>query len=508
MNVKLKTLKLLTFKVSFNYIDLSVTVLDVLNVASKQTFLLNHYMNAPKATIFSLFLLLFNWSGQGADSNPPGLMTYQGYLTDSNGVPLGNSAPANYDVVFRIYNVKEGGGAANALWTEQQTVTVDKGYFSILLGEGSQFGSWAHGDLSDVFTGGTASDRFVELTVMDVGGSDVVIAPRLRLVSSPYSQLAQHARSADTIVGYDNGAAQDILKAVGTQLGVGLSSGANPSAKLDVNGDIRGRGDLTLNQNAHVAQKLSVGKLTTASGALDVVGDLNVEGAFSLDGSMALEGTTSLRAASTSDISLSLHPKTGIPDYAMQFSMLQDKAVINTTAGSSVPLSIEFSGSTAVKISSNGDVESSGGQFIGHGTIPIGGIIMWSGSVGNVPSGWSICDGSNSTPDLRGRFIVGAGGAYNVAAKGGAATVTLTQAQTPLKNHSHAFSYEDRFDTDKNIGNRYSYESGDWEEAGDGAWGRNYRIMNSTTSNAGNSSATPHENRPPYYALAFIMRVE
>ena len=45
-------------------------------------------------------------------------------------------------------------------------------------------------------------------------------------------------------------------------------------------------------------------------------------------------------------------------------------------------------------------------------------------------------------------------------------------------------------------------------EAGDGAWGRNYRIMNSTTSNAGNSSATPHENRPPYYALAFIMRVE
>ena len=223
---------------------------------------------------------------------------------------------------------------------------------------------------------------------------------------------------------------------------------------------------------------------------------------------MALEGTTSLRAASTSDISLSLHPKTGIPDYAMQFSMLQDKAVINTTAGSSVPLSIEFSGSTAVKISSNGDVESSGGQFIGHGTIPIGGIIMWSGAVGNVPSGWSICDGSNSTPDLRGRFIVGAGGAYNVAAKGGAATVTLTQAQTPLKDHSHAFSYEDRFDTDANIGPRYSYENGDWEEGGDGAWGRNYRIMNSTTSGASNSSATPHENRPPYYALAFIMRVE
>ena len=39
-----------------------------------------------------------------ADAKPPERMTYQGYLTDSNGVPLGNSAPANYDVVFRIYN--------------------------------------------------------------------------------------------------------------------------------------------------------------------------------------------------------------------------------------------------------------------------------------------------------------------------------------------------------------------------------------------------------------------
>ena len=460
---------------------------------------------------FGLFWLTCSFAHSlihAADANPPSLMTYQGFLTDSNGNALGSSAPANYDVLFRIYDLKEGGGAANTLWTEQQTVTVDNGYFSILLGEGSQFGSWAHGDLSDVFTGGTASDRFVELTVLDLGGSDVVIAPRLRLVSNPYSHLAQHARSADSIVGYDNGDAQDLLRAVGTQLGIGFSSGVNPSAKLDVNGNIRGRGDLTLNGNTYIAQKLSVGKLTTALGALDVVGDLNVEGTFSLDGAVVLKGTTSLRAGSTSDISLSLHPKTGGPDYAMQFSMRQDKAVINTTAGSSVPVSFEFSGSDAVRISSNGNVESFGGQFIGNGTIPIGGIIMWSGSVANVPSGWSICDGSNSTPDLRGRFIVGAGGDYNVAAKGGAASVTLTKAQTPLKDHSHAFSYEDRFDTDKNIGNRYSYENGDWEEAGDGAWGRNYRIMNSTTSNTGNAAATPHENRPPYFALAFIMRTQ
>ena len=69
-----------------------------------------------------------------ADANPPERMTYQGYLVDGNGDPLGNSAPTNYDVVFRIYKAKQGG---TAIWAEQHTVTVDKGYFSVLLGEGA-----------------------------------------------------------------------------------------------------------------------------------------------------------------------------------------------------------------------------------------------------------------------------------------------------------------------------------------------------------------------------------
>ena len=70
-------------------------------------------------------------NGRAADANPPERMTYQGYLVDGNGDPLGNSAPANYDIVFRLY--KEKSGSQDAIWAEQQTVTVDKGYFSILL---------------------------------------------------------------------------------------------------------------------------------------------------------------------------------------------------------------------------------------------------------------------------------------------------------------------------------------------------------------------------------------
>ena len=56
------------------------------------------------------------------------------------------------------------------LWTEQQTVTVNKGYFSVLLGEGSQFNSEANGALSLVFDGADASDRFIGLTVISMVG--------------------------------------------------------------------------------------------------------------------------------------------------------------------------------------------------------------------------------------------------------------------------------------------------------------------------------------------------
>ena len=72
------------------------------------------------------------------------------------------------------------------------------------------------------------------------------------------------------------------------------------------------------------------------------------------------------------------------------------------------------------------------------GVVPSGGIIMWSGSVASIPSGWFLCDGTNSTPDLRDRFVVGAGSSYAVGATGGADSVTLSTSQIP--SHSHSFS--------------------------------------------------------------------
>jgi hypothetical protein len=75
-----------------------------------------------------------------------------------------------------------------------------------------------------------------------------------------------------------------------------------------------------------------------------------------------------------------------------------------------------------------------------HNVVPTGAIIMWGGLVASIPAGWQLCDGSNGTPDLRDRFIVGAGSTYSPGATGGANSVTLATNQMPSHTHSVSVS--------------------------------------------------------------------
>ena len=75
-------------------------------------------------------------------------------------------------------------------------------------------------------------------------------------------------------------------------------------------------------------------------------------------------------------------------------------------------------------------------------------IILWSGAANAIPSGFVLCDGNNSTPNLTDRFVVGAGAAYGVGASGGSSSVTLSIANLPshshtINNHTHSFSGSD-----------------------------------------------------------------
>lgn len=143
--------------------------------------------------------------------------------------------------------------------------------------------------------------------------------------------------------------------------------------------------------------------------------------------------------------------------------------------------------------------------------IPSGVITMWSGSIASIPSGWFLCDGTNGTPNLRDRFVVGAGSTYAVAATGGSAdaivvshTHTATSSVTD-PGHFHGSQYDNR--TPSGIDSAGSQS----EIAGVGTiW--NYPtttnttgITVSTTVSSTGSSGT-NANLPPYYALAYIMK--
>ena len=181
-------------------------------------------------------------------------------------------------------------------------------------------------------------------------------------------------------------------------------------------------------------------------------------------------------------------------------------------------------------------------------------ILMYTGST--APSGWAICNGSNGTPDLRDRFIVGAGSAYSVNNTGGAASVTLTTAQIPSHNHSfsgssshshtinnhthsfsgsgsssHSHSFTGVYGNDHNDSQkratvmRNDRNSYDTAAGGSGVQSASVSISISGTTggvsdrgtnsqtvsisgNTGNKgSGNSHENRPPYYALMFIMKL-
>ena len=149
--------------------------------------------------------------------------------------------------------------------------------------------------------------------------------------------------------------------------------------------------------------------------------------------------------------------------------------------------------------------------------VPAGVIVMWSGSVATIPSGWNLCDGTNGTPDLTGRFVVHAdadsGGTYAPGDTGGADSVTLTEAQMPA--HTHSGSTDSAGDHNHTAAIKDAWQNNTVDNNGGGTMyiGRN-NTNTYTTSTAGAHTHTvtvgstggggSHENRPPYYARAFI----
>ena len=178
---------------------------------------------------------------------------------------------------------------------------------------------------------------------------------------------------------------------------------------------------------------------------------------------------------------------------------------------------------------------SVGGILTADNVIPKGGIIMWSGAEEDIPAGWALCDGkphknikdntTTKTPNLCGRFIVGynpTDGDYAIGKTGGSRDVTLNANQVPLREHSHDY-WGNRY-LKLRLGDLWSLGSEDqnivtWYEWSNSSTGVQFpnspshreKAYRFGTSAAGGDNGFPveaHENRPPYYALYYIMRVK
>ena len=190
-------------------------------------------------------------------------------------------------------------------------------------------------------------------------------------------------------------------------------------------------------------------------------------------------------------------------------------------------------------IDTSGDVSANrffgnGESLVGITTILSGFIVMWSGSVNNIPSGYHLCDGTNNTPDLRNRFIVGAGDraddySPNQTNKGGEGADSISLGSSQLPSHSHDFTTGDPSisltgDVTR-IAETYASNgtaSGVFTKTGNinssntpsrvdsspsGGFSINATHTHSGTTDSVGSTGITIENRPPYYALCFIMKI-
>jgi hypothetical protein len=413
-----------------------------------------------------------------------------------------------------------------------------------LIGTGEQSGSWGTTTNTNL---GTALEEAIVGTV-DVPFSSGTIT--LTLSNSNATQSARHLRlnltgtsgGAQNLVvpaiqkNYlvNNGTADTITVKTPSGSGIGVPSGKtmwvynNGSSVVDAVTavtSLQSDGGVTVDNITIDGTEidLSSGDLT-----LDVAGDIILDAAG--DEVIFKDGSTNVGHVSMNSDNLTIK------------SLVSDKDVIfqGNDGGSAITaLTLDMSAAGAAAfngvvtadagVNSSGTVTSSGTLAVtgnltvdgasgtasttvltsaGSGATPTwaspfpsGMIVLWSGSTGSIPTGWVICNGSNSTPDLRDRFVVGAGSTYSVDATGGSANATLpshTHTATD-SGHTHVMSANQARPV---TGTSALYAAIDGGVSG---------VSTTATGNASISvstvgSSATNANLPPYYALAYIMK--
>jgi len=238
----------------------------------------------------------------------------------------------------------------------------------------------------------------------------------------------------------------------------------------------------------------------TALGTLKKKVQLNAEGNFAVELDLPDAADQKLRSGSAVYIGLApngtdeIKPRQKIlpTPYAVVAEVAQKGASGFSVSGKATVKELQADAVT---------VKGSDGTYSPLLPLPAGVIVMWSGKANEIPAGWHLCDGNSdgvtttlTIPDLRGKFIVGYDpndGDYNeIGKKGGEKTVTLTEEQMPKHKH----------DVVKNMSTTWSVNGG-----GLAVFASAAQFPDVLTGEKGGNQ--PHENRPPYYALCYIIKL-
>ena len=294
-----------------------------------------------------------------------------------------------------------------------------------------------------------------------------------------------------------------------------VDSDANPDYEIKVNGGI-----FDVRDSTNSASRFSI----SSAGEVTSEGKLNCQAGLDTDGNVVFNSDTSnvgvtfhantstLNMSDSQALSFGDHSTTG--DYSLSYVNGSDFTILGMNGGSgnlvigtfangvttetlisnrsNKALELYYNGSKKLETVTGGVTitgtctatafAGDGSALTGITSFVSGMIILWSGSEGSIPSGWYLCNGSNSTPDLRDRFIVGAGNSYGVGDTGGATTDSISVSISGTTSNANASGSFGRLSPTTHPARP---------------------VHSHTFSGSGNATV---DTVPPYYALCYIMK--
>ena len=291
---------------------------------------------------------------------------------------------------------------------------------------------------------------------------------------------------------------------------VGTSSGNNP---------IRVNSNIKYNPSTNTLSQINIAGSSTAVN-LNVTGDLTVggqlkdgDGNFGTAGQVLRSDGTDTEWVNTGSLAAGAAAEVGVS--AASANANHFITMVDTASGNeNIRVDTDLTYNPVTNTLNVPNISGNGSGLSGIESFVTGMIILWYGNTGNIPTGFVLCDGNNNTPDLRDRFVVGAGSAYSPNNTGGSSSVTLSESQLPSHNHSATSTVNDPGHHHEYIDQYVVINAGyrPWPANNNDCQQRNIDTTNATTgitvsTTIGNTgSGTAIENRPPYYALCYIMK--